>query len=74
MSQRGATTLIFRGQSYVKDRDFQETTNWRCALFRKCKCRARAITRRGEHGQTVVKASNPYHTHSPDGDVDQADW
>lgn len=65
VSQRGYATLIFRGHSYVKDRAFQETTNWRCALFRKHKCRARAITRR-IHGQAMVKASNSYHTHGAD--------
>lgn len=61
-SQRGAATLIFGGQSYVKDREFLESVNWRCALFRRHKCRARAITRR-VGGVLMVKASLAGHTH-----------
>lgn len=68
VSQRRATTLIYRGQTYVKDRAFNETTNWRCALFRRRKCRARAITRL-RHGQEMVKATHPFHTHNADGDI-----
>lgn len=65
VSQRGGQTLIFRGQMYVKDREFLETVNWRCALFRRLKCRARAITRQ-VNGRSMVKATNPQHTHDDD--------
>ncbi|XP_058057597.1 modifier of mdg4-like isoform X23 [Anopheles bellator] len=63
LSQRGAKKLIFKGYEYVKDRDFPDSTNWRCALFRRRKCRARAITKE-VRGVTLVRPSNLPHCHS----------
>ncbi|XP_052864887.1 modifier of mdg4-like isoform X21 [Anopheles cruzii] len=63
LSQRGAKKLIYRGYEYVKDRDFPDSTNWRCALFRRRKCRARAITKQ-VRGVTLVRPSNFPHCHS----------
>lgn len=61
-SLRGADMLLFNGFSYVKDRSFNETINWRCSLFRKLQCRARAITKRID-GVEMVKASFNVHSH-----------
>lgn len=61
-SQRGAPMLIHEGHTYVKDRQFLETTNWRCSLFKKLKCRARAVTK-DVNGLELVKFTNPTHSH-----------
>lgn len=61
-SQRGAPMLIHEGHTYVKDRQFLETTNWRCSLFKKLKCRARAVTK-DINGVGLVKFTNPLHSH-----------
>uniref|UniRef100_A0A182NKW8 BEN domain-containing protein n=1 Tax=Anopheles dirus TaxID=7168 RepID=A0A182NKW8_9DIPT len=45
VSQRGAKKLIYNRYEYVKDREFPESINWRCALFKRFSCRARAVTR-----------------------------
>uniref|UniRef100_A0A182F8L4 FLYWCH-type domain-containing protein n=1 Tax=Anopheles albimanus TaxID=7167 RepID=A0A182F8L4_ANOAL len=63
ISQRGARKLIYRGFQYVKDRDFPDSTNWRCALFKRHKCRARAITKH-VGGVICVRPSNFMHNHS----------
>ncbi|EJY57541.1 AAEL017288-PA [Aedes aegypti] len=62
ISQRGAKKLICHGYEYVKDRDFPDSTNWRCALFRRQKCRARAITKIID-GITYVRLTNDAHCH-----------
>lgn len=62
LSQRGAKKLMFYGFEYVKDRDFTDSTNWRCALFRRHKCRARAITK-DVKGDTYVRLTNDAHNH-----------
>lgn len=61
-SQRGAPVLVNGGNTYVKDRKFLETINWRCSLFKKLKCRARAVTK-FVNGVELVKFTNVYHTH-----------
>uniref|UniRef100_A0A8W7PB48 FLYWCH-type domain-containing protein n=1 Tax=Anopheles coluzzii TaxID=1518534 RepID=A0A8W7PB48_ANOCL len=45
VSQRGAKKLIYDRYEYIKDREFPLSTNWRCALFKRFNCRARAITK-----------------------------
>uniref|UniRef100_A0A182URS7 FLYWCH-type domain-containing protein n=1 Tax=Anopheles merus TaxID=30066 RepID=A0A182URS7_ANOME len=45
VSQRGAKKLIYDRYEYIKDREFPLSTNWRCALFKRYNCRARAITK-----------------------------
>lgn len=62
LSQRGARKLLCQGFEYVKDRDFSDSTNWRCSLFRRQKCRARAITKL-IHGVTYVRLTNDSHSH-----------
>lgn len=58
--------LIHEGHTYVKDRQFLETTNWRCSLFKKLKCRARAVTK-DINGLELVKFTNPTHSHGDRG-------
>lgn len=62
LTQRGAPKLCHNGYEYVKDRTFNTSTNWRCCLFRKLSCRARAITRT-INGIRKVKLSQELHTH-----------
>uniref|UniRef100_A0A182QAN2 FLYWCH-type domain-containing protein n=1 Tax=Anopheles farauti TaxID=69004 RepID=A0A182QAN2_9DIPT len=63
VSQRGAKKLIFNRYEYVKDREFPESINWRCALFKRYSCRARAITKEA-NGQTFVRLTNHEHNHT----------
>lgn len=50
------------GAKYVKDRQTNETINWRCSNFIRSKCKARAITK-VIGGREMVKLSKPQHTH-----------
>lgn len=71
-SQRGAITLLVGGQAFVKDREFHESVNWRCAHFRRHKCRARAITRHVD-GRLRVRVSHAVHTHAVAGGGNEGD-
>lgn len=62
-SQRGAQNLIYEGHTFVKDRSYNETINWRCSLFKKERCRARAVTK-NIHGCEMMKMTNPTHSHN----------
>lgn len=63
-TRNGARALIMNGQKYVKDRETQETINWRCAGFIRFKCRSRAITKLCRNtGWEMVKLTNSMHTH-----------
>uniref|UniRef100_A0A182J4G6 FLYWCH-type domain-containing protein n=1 Tax=Anopheles atroparvus TaxID=41427 RepID=A0A182J4G6_ANOAO len=62
-SQRGALKLIYRDFEYIKDRDFPGSTNWRCSLFKRLNCRARAITKM-INGKTYVRPTNHQHNHT----------
>uniref|UniRef100_A0A4Y0APV2 BTB domain-containing protein n=1 Tax=Anopheles funestus TaxID=62324 RepID=A0A4Y0APV2_ANOFN len=63
VSQRGAKKLIYDRYEYIKDRDFLMSTNWRCALFRRHNCRARAVTKI-RNGKTHVRLTNQGHNHT----------
>uniref|UniRef100_A0A182Y4F5 FLYWCH-type domain-containing protein n=1 Tax=Anopheles stephensi TaxID=30069 RepID=A0A182Y4F5_ANOST len=63
VSQRGAKKLIYDRYEYIKDREFPLSTNWRCALFKRYSCRARAITKL-VNGTTYVRLTNHGHNHS----------
>lgn len=43
VSQRGQRRLILQGYSFVIDRGFKDTNNWRCSGFRTYSCKARAV-------------------------------
>lgn len=62
VTQRGAPKLCHNGFEYVKDRSFHTTINWRCCLFRRKKCSARAVTRSFDNVQRV-KLTHPNHSH-----------
>uniref|UniRef100_A0A182SQT0 FLYWCH-type domain-containing protein n=1 Tax=Anopheles maculatus TaxID=74869 RepID=A0A182SQT0_9DIPT len=55
--------LIYDRYEYIKDREFPLSTNWRCALFKRYNCRARAITKI-LNGITYVRLTNHGHNHS----------
>uniref|UniRef100_A0A182JNK5 FLYWCH-type domain-containing protein n=1 Tax=Anopheles christyi TaxID=43041 RepID=A0A182JNK5_9DIPT len=63
VSQRGAKKLIYDRYEYIKDREFPLSTNWRCALFKRYNCRARAITK-VKNGKTFVRLTNHGHNHT----------
>lgn len=62
-SQRGHKTLILSGYSYVVDRSFKDTKNWRCASFRTMDCKARAVTHIVEGVEALKSLSNKSHSH-----------
>lgn len=62
LTQRGAPKLIHNGYEYVKDRTFNASTNWRCCLFRRNACRARAITK-NINGVERLKLTYAEHSH-----------
>ncbi|XP_062703342.1 uncharacterized protein LOC134285799 [Aedes albopictus] len=37
--------LMYNGYGFIKDRQTAKTCNWKCSLFRRMKCRGRAITK-----------------------------
>lgn len=55
--------LLHNGYTFVKDRQFIDSINWRCSLFKRLKCRARAVTKLID-GQEKIKFTFPYHTHN----------
>lgn len=62
MTQRGHKLLIYKNAKFVKDREFQETINWRCANFRRYNCRARVVTKL-VNGAIMMKFTHAVHTH-----------
>ncbi|XP_062698321.1 FLYWCH-type zinc finger-containing protein 1-like [Aedes albopictus] len=44
-TQRGHVMLMYNGYGFIKDRQTAKTCNWKCSLFRRMKCRGRAITK-----------------------------
>lgn len=63
-SQRSTKILLCQNYRFVRDGKYVDTTNWRCSLYSKYKCKARAITRTVDEN-LVVKLTNPSHNHSP---------
>ncbi|EDS31244.1 conserved hypothetical protein [Culex quinquefasciatus] len=64
-TQRGYIMLLHDGYGFTKDRQTAKGSNWKCSLFRRMKCRARAITRT-INGADMMKITQPYHTHGRD--------
>uniref|UniRef100_A0A182PMY7 FLYWCH-type domain-containing protein n=1 Tax=Anopheles epiroticus TaxID=199890 RepID=A0A182PMY7_9DIPT len=60
VSQRGGKKLIYQGYEYIKDREFMLSINWRCALFKRYNCRARAITKM-KNGKTYFGVTRRGH-------------
>lgn len=55
--------LIHDGFCYTKDRQSLSTCNWKCSLFTRYKCKARAVTKR-QDGIDIVKITNHAHYHA----------
>ncbi|XP_062698318.1 FLYWCH-type zinc finger-containing protein 1-like [Aedes albopictus] len=61
-TRRGQQKLIHNGHAYTKDRQSAKTCNWKCSLFTRYKCKARAVTR-DINGVVYVKVTNTLHYH-----------
>ncbi|KAL1402696.1 hypothetical protein pipiens_005956 [Culex pipiens pipiens] len=61
-TRRGQQKLLYGGHAYTKDRQSAKTCNWKCSLFTRYKCKARAVTRE-INGIVYVKATNTMHYH-----------
>lgn len=72
-SKHGSRSLIVNGAKFVKDRQTNETINWRCSNFIRCKCKARAITRVID-GREMVKLSKPVHSHQIEGELLKSEY
>lgn len=62
--QRGNFKLVLDGYSYVRSKDYRDTSYYRCSQ-RKYKCKARIIVNR-TNDEIVMKTLD--HTHPPDFD------
>uniref|UniRef100_A0A336LHZ9 CSON002388 protein n=1 Tax=Culicoides sonorensis TaxID=179676 RepID=A0A336LHZ9_CULSO len=60
LSQRGQPMLICNGFRFTKDREFKESINWKCSLFRRVKCKGRAISTRNAEGEVIVRVTNAH--------------
>ncbi|KXJ73923.1 hypothetical protein RP20_CCG014750 [Aedes albopictus] len=57
--------LMYNGYGFIKDRQTAKTCNWKCSLFRRMKCRGRAITKIAD-GKHMMRITHEKHTHSRD--------
>nr|XP_029723248.1 FLYWCH-type zinc finger-containing protein 1-like [Aedes albopictus] len=62
-TQKGRAMLLYNGYAYIKDRQAQKSCNWKCSLFGKLKCRARAVTKE-VNGRQMMKITKPLHNHT----------
>ncbi|KXJ74244.1 hypothetical protein RP20_CCG014103 [Aedes albopictus] len=56
--------LLHENYSYVREKQKQSTTNWKCSWHVKFRCKARAVTKEIE-GQHFVRITCGFHTHPP---------
>jgi FLYWCH zinc finger domain len=61
-TRRGFQKLVHDGFSYTKDRQSKTSSNWKCSLFTRFKCKARAVTKNID-GEDFVKITNATHYH-----------
>uniref|UniRef100_A0A182Y4F8 FLYWCH-type domain-containing protein n=1 Tax=Anopheles stephensi TaxID=30069 RepID=A0A182Y4F8_ANOST len=64
VTQRGHPLLVHGGYSFTRNGEFSDTINWRCSMYRKRKCKAKAITVKTD-GQDSVKLTHAIHNHPP---------
>jgi hypothetical protein len=57
--------LVHNKFAYTQERETSDSTFWKCSLFRRFKCKARAITKMLQN-EEYVRISNRVHTHPPD--------
>ncbi|EAT43952.1 AAEL004637-PA [Aedes aegypti] len=62
-TQKGKAMLLYNGYAYIKDRQAMKSCNWKCSLFGKLKCRARAVTKTVNDRQ-MMKITKPLHNHT----------
>jgi FLYWCH zinc finger domain len=62
LSQRGKRMLIHNGFTYTLEREAKDSHFWKCSLFRRLMCKARAITKNFD-GQELVRLTHRLHTH-----------
>lgn len=65
-TRRGFQMLLHDGHRFVRERQKAATTNWKCALHSKMRCKGRAVTREVD-GHHFVRITCRQHTHPPTG-------
>ncbi|XP_052890765.1 modifier of mdg4-like isoform X39 [Anopheles moucheti] len=61
-TRRGQLKLLHDGHAYTRDRQSAKTCNWKCSLFTRYRCRARAVTKDID-GHIHMKVTNTAHYH-----------
>lgn len=61
-TRRGQLKLLYDGHAYTRDRQSAKTCNWKCSLFTRYRCRARAVTK-DIGGFVHMKVTNTSHYH-----------
>lgn len=70
-TRRGYQMLLHEDFGYVREKQKQNTTNWKCSLHAKFRCKARAVTKELD-GQHFVRITCGTHTHAPHAGPDRA--
>jgi FLYWCH zinc finger domain len=63
-TSRGNPKLLYGGYAYNKDRVSKTSSHWKCAIFTRYRCKARAVTRLID-GVEHFKMNNLVHYHAP---------
>ncbi|XP_058057592.1 modifier of mdg4-like isoform X18 [Anopheles bellator] len=61
-TRRGQMKLLYDGHAFTRDRQSVKTCNWKCSLFTRYRCRARAVTK-DIAGVIHMKVTNIAHYH-----------
>lgn len=61
-TRRGHQMLLHDDYSYVREKQKQNTTNWKCSWHVRFRCKARAVTKEID-GQHYVRITCGSHTH-----------
>ncbi|XP_052864896.1 modifier of mdg4-like isoform X29 [Anopheles cruzii] len=61
-TRRGQMKLLYDGHAFTRDRQSVKTCNWKCSLFTRYRCRARAVTK-DIAGIIHMKVTNIAHYH-----------
>lgn len=70
-TRRGYQMLLHEDFGYVREKQKQNTTNWKCSLHAKFRCKARAVTKNID-GQHYVRITCGTHTHGPHAGPERA--
>jgi hypothetical protein len=55
---------VYGGYAYNKDRESKTSAHWKCAIFTRYRCKARAVTK-SINGVEHFKMNNLTHYHAP---------